>query len=123
MGDYDDAFLFTPSLRFMRKSRSLNEDMPVVLALLLGVSAHFVDDHLHRALHAPEPVHPDGRHVHWLRCDIGPDWSSCVFTYTGNNHGKQGLFSAIVLVTETGFPVAAFLAIFLQPSTGGRDRG
>lgn len=42
VGDYDYAFLFTPNLPFMRKSRrpapffALNEDMPVVLALLLG---------------------------------------------------------------------------------------
>jgi len=43
-----------------------------------------------------------------------PNWFSYVFTYTGNNHAKQGLFNAIVLVMETGFAVTAFLAIFLN---------
>lgn len=42
VGDYDYAFLFKPHLPFMQKSRrpapffGLNDDMPVVLALLLG---------------------------------------------------------------------------------------
>ncbi|KAI9874504.1 MAG: hypothetical protein M1830_009681 [Pleopsidium flavum] len=43
VGDYDYAFLFKPNLPFMQKSRraapffGLNQDMPVVLALLLGL--------------------------------------------------------------------------------------
>jgi uracil-xanthine permease len=42
LGDYDYAFLFTPNLPFMKRSRraspffGLNDKMPVVLALLLG---------------------------------------------------------------------------------------
>ncbi|KAL8904981.1 MAG: hypothetical protein Q9171_006850 [Xanthocarpia ochracea] len=42
IGDYDYAFLFTPNLPFMRKSRraapffGLNDHMPVLLALVLG---------------------------------------------------------------------------------------
>ena len=43
-----------------------------------------------------------------------PNWFSYVFTYKGNNHAKQGLFNAIVLVMESGFAVTAFLAIFLN---------
>lgn len=43
-----------------------------------------------------------------------PNWFSYVFTYTGNNHAKQGLFNAVVLVMGTGFAVTAFLAIFLN---------
>ena len=43
-----------------------------------------------------------------------PNWFSFVFTYTGNNHAKQGFFNAIVLVLETGFAVAAFLSIILN---------
>ncbi|MCJ1303544.1 hypothetical protein MMC08_006354 [Hypocenomyce scalaris] len=43
-----------------------------------------------------------------------PNWFSYVFTYTGNNHAKQGFFNAIILVLETGFAVTAFLAIFLN---------
>lgn len=31
-----------------------------------------------------------------------PNWFSYVFTYTGDNHAKQGFFNAIVLVLETG---------------------
>ncbi|KAI1487372.1 permease family-domain-containing protein, partial [Biscogniauxia mediterranea] len=43
LGDYDYAFLFRPNLPFLRKSRQaspffgLNDKMPVVLALLLGL--------------------------------------------------------------------------------------
>ena len=42
LGDYDYAFLFTPNLPFMKKSKQaapffgLNDKLPVVLALLLG---------------------------------------------------------------------------------------
>lgn len=42
IGDYDYAFLFTPRLPFMRRTRraspffGLNDKMPVVLAMLLG---------------------------------------------------------------------------------------
>ena len=43
-----------------------------------------------------------------------PTWFSYVFTYTGNNHAKQGFFNAIVLVLETGFATTAFMAIFLN---------
>lgn len=43
-----------------------------------------------------------------------PNWFSFVFTYTGNNHAKQGFFNAIVLVLETGFALTAFMAIFLN---------
>lgn len=43
-----------------------------------------------------------------------PNWFSFVFTYTGNNHAKQGFFNVIVLVMETEFAVTAFLAIFLN---------
>lgn len=43
-----------------------------------------------------------------------PNWFSFVFTYTGDNHAKQGFFNAIVLVMQTGFAVTAFLAIFLN---------
>ena len=43
-----------------------------------------------------------------------PNWFSFVFTYTGDNHAKQGFFNAIVLVMKTGFAVTAFLAIFLN---------
>ena len=43
-----------------------------------------------------------------------PNWFSFVFTYSGNNHAKQGFFNAIVLVMETGFAVTAFLALILN---------
>jgi NCS2 family nucleobase:cation symporter-2 len=43
-----------------------------------------------------------------------PDWFAYVFTYTGNNHALLGFFNAIVLVCETGFALAAFLALFLN---------
>ena len=43
-----------------------------------------------------------------------PNWFSFVFTYTGDNHAKQGFFNAIVLVMETGFAVTAFLALILN---------
>ena len=43
-----------------------------------------------------------------------PNWFSFVFTYTGDNHAKQGFFNAIVLVMETGFAVTAFIALFLN---------
>lgn len=43
-----------------------------------------------------------------------PNWFSFVFTYTGDNHAKQGFFNAIVLVMETGFAVTAFMAILLN---------
>lgn len=43
IGDYDYAFLFTPNIPFMKKARQsapffgLNDKMPVLLALLLGL--------------------------------------------------------------------------------------
>ena len=43
-----------------------------------------------------------------------PTWFSYVFTYTGNNHAKQGFFNAIVLVMETGFALTGFIAIILN---------
>ena len=43
-----------------------------------------------------------------------PNWFSFVFTYSGDNHAKQGFFNAIVLVMETGFAVTAFLALILN---------
>ncbi|KAI9774668.1 MAG: hypothetical protein M1840_002917 [Geoglossum simile] len=43
-----------------------------------------------------------------------PNWFSFVFTYKGDNHAKRGFFDAIVLVMETGFAIAAFVAIFLN---------
>ncbi len=43
-----------------------------------------------------------------------PDWFNYVFTYSGSNRALEGFLDAIVLVMETGFAVAAFLAIFLN---------
>jgi NCS2 family nucleobase:cation symporter-2 len=43
-----------------------------------------------------------------------PEWFNFVFTYTGNNRAKAGFFDAIVLVMETGFAVAAFIALILN---------
>ena len=43
-----------------------------------------------------------------------PTWFSYVFTYTGDNHAKQGFFNAIVLVMETGFALTGFIAIILN---------
>jgi uric acid-xanthine permease len=43
-----------------------------------------------------------------------PDWFSYVFTYEGDNRAKAGFFDAIVLVMETGFAVAAFIALALN---------
>lgn len=43
-----------------------------------------------------------------------PNWFEYVFTYEGNNHALLGFFNAITLVTETGFVLAAFLALFLN---------
>lgn len=43
-----------------------------------------------------------------------PEWFNYVFTYTGNNRAKAGFFDAIVLVMETGFAVAAFIALILN---------
>ena len=43
-----------------------------------------------------------------------PTWFSYVFTYTGDNHAKQGFFNAIILVMETGFAVTGFIAMFLN---------
>ena len=43
-----------------------------------------------------------------------PTWFTYVFTYTGDNHAKQGFFNAIVLVCETGFALTAFVSIFLN---------
>lgn len=43
-----------------------------------------------------------------------PTWFSYVFTYTGNNKALLGFFDAIVLVMESGFAVAGFLALILN---------
>ena len=43
-----------------------------------------------------------------------PNWFTYVFTYSGDNHAKQGFYNAIVLVLETGFAVTAFIAIILN---------
>ncbi|KAJ8071827.1 hypothetical protein OCU04_002140 [Sclerotinia nivalis] len=43
-----------------------------------------------------------------------PTWFSYVFTYSGDNRAKAGFFDAIVLVLETGFAVAAFVAVLLN---------
>lgn len=43
-----------------------------------------------------------------------PTWFSYVFTYKGNNKAKAGFFDAIVLVLETGFAVAGFIAMALN---------
>lgn len=45
---------------------------------------------------------------------LQPEWFAYVFTYEGDNRALQGFFNAIVLVMETGFAVAAFLALFLN---------
>jgi NCS2 family nucleobase:cation symporter-2 len=43
-----------------------------------------------------------------------PDWFQYVFTYKGDNKAKAGFLDAIVLVMETGFAVAAFIAVMLN---------
>ncbi|KAK5700348.1 hypothetical protein LTR17_022995 [Elasticomyces elasticus] len=43
-----------------------------------------------------------------------PNWFAFVFTYEGNNRALLGFYNAISLVLETGFAVAAFLALFLN---------
>ncbi|QIX00955.1 hypothetical protein AMS68_006472 [Peltaster fructicola] len=43
-----------------------------------------------------------------------PTWFAYVFTYAGDNRALIGFFNAIELVLETGFAVAAFLALFLN---------
>lgn len=43
-----------------------------------------------------------------------PEWFAYVFTYDGDNQALLGFFNAIVLVMETGFAVAAFLALVLN---------
>jgi len=43
-----------------------------------------------------------------------PEWFSYVFTYKGDNKAKAGFFDAIVLVMETGFALAAFVAVALN---------
>lgn len=42
------------------------------------------------------------------------EWFAFVFTYDGDNRALTGFYSAIELVMETGFAVAAFLALFLN---------
>lgn len=43
-----------------------------------------------------------------------PNWFNYVFTYSGDNHALEGLLNAIELVMQTGFALAAFIAIFLN---------
>lgn len=43
-----------------------------------------------------------------------PNWFSFVFTYKGSNRALIGFFNAIVLVMETGFALAGFVALFLN---------
>ncbi|KAI5366104.1 putative nucleobase cation symporter 2 family [Septoria linicola] len=43
-----------------------------------------------------------------------PDWFSYVFTYSGDNRALLGFLSAISLVMETGFAVAAFVSLILN---------
>ncbi|KAK5686611.1 hypothetical protein LTS10_002731 [Elasticomyces elasticus] len=43
-----------------------------------------------------------------------PNWFAFVFTYEGDNRALLGFYNAISLVLETGFAVAAFLALFLN---------
>lgn len=43
-----------------------------------------------------------------------PNWFSYVFTYAGDNRALEGFLSAIELVLETGFAVAAFVALILN---------
>lgn len=43
-----------------------------------------------------------------------PDWFSYVFTYTGDNKGKQGIIDAVELVMSTGFAITALTSIFLN---------
>lgn len=45
---------------------------------------------------------------------LRPEWFAYVFTYEGDNRALLGFFNAIVLVMETGFAVAAFVALFLN---------
>lgn len=42
------------------------------------------------------------------------DWFQYVFTYAGDNHALRGFLDAIELVMETGFALAAFVAILLN---------
>lgn len=43
-----------------------------------------------------------------------PEWFSYAFTYKGGNRAKAGFFDAIVLIMETGFALAAFIAVILN---------
>jgi len=43
-----------------------------------------------------------------------PNWFSFVFTYKGDNRALIGFFNAIVLVIQTGFALAGFVALFLN---------
>ena len=43
-----------------------------------------------------------------------PEWFSYVFTYKGPNKTLRGFMNAIVLVMESGFAVAGFIALFLN---------
>lgn len=42
------------------------------------------------------------------------DWFAYVFTYSGDNNALTGFFNAIELVCETGFAMAAFIALVLN---------
>lgn len=43
-----------------------------------------------------------------------PTWFSYVFTYSGKNRALLGFYNAIVLVTETGFALTAFVSLILN---------
>lgn len=43
-----------------------------------------------------------------------PTWFAYVFTYDGPNRALLGFYNAIILVMETGFAVAAFVALILN---------
>ncbi|KAF3930807.1 hypothetical protein ABW20_dc0108085 [Dactylellina cionopaga] len=42
------------------------------------------------------------------------NWFQNVFTYSGDNAGKQGFFDAITLVCSTGFALCAFVTLILN---------
>lgn len=45
---------------------------------------------------------------------VVPGWFSNVFTYSGDNSGLAGFYSAITLVLETGFAVSALVGVILN---------
>lgn len=43
-----------------------------------------------------------------------PNWFTYVFTYQGGNNALRGFYNAIILVCQTGFALAAFIALILN---------